>query len=101
MTTFTLKIESGVVVIEASGDIDVERARELLELAHLAAADHSVAIDLNSISSLTVDAAALLLFRTDAASSPTTTITLRTNGRPAREAVLQAYARRRARPVQA
>ena len=99
--TFAMRSEPGIVVIEAYGDVDAEQARQLLEMAlSVVAADHAVAIDLERVDSLTVEAAAVLLFRGDATELPVESITLRTGGRLAREAVLQAYARRRVRQAQ-
>ena len=99
---FKLRSEPGLMVIEAFGDIDAEEAEQLRDLALLAVADnHAVVIDLEQVKSLTVEAAGALLFRIEHPSLVADAITVRTGGRPARTALLQAYAQRRTRRAQA
>lgn len=98
VSSWDLKVyaESGVMVLRVRGDLDAEGACQLLDLAASIAADsRRVQIDLDGIDSLGEDAAALLLFRQTPWRELPGTITLRT-GRPSRQAVLRAYARRRA-----
>ncbi len=88
--------ESDVMVLRVRGDLDAEGARQLLDLAASIAADsRRVQIDLDGIDSLGDDAAAFLLFRQTPWRQLPGTITLRAGGRPCRQAVLRAYARRR------
>lgn len=92
--------ESDVMVLRVRGDLDAEGARQVLDLAASIAADsRQVQIDLDGIDFLDEDAATLLLFRQTPWRQLPGTITLRTGGRRSREAVLRAYARRRARSV--
>jgi len=101
-SSWDLKVfaQSDVMVFRVRGDLDAEGARQLLDLAALIAADsRRVQIDLDGIDSLDEDAAALLLFRQAPWRQLPGTITLRTGGRPSREAVLRAYARRRTRSL--
>ena len=101
-SSWDLKVfaESDVMVLRVRGDLDAEGARQLLDLAASIAADgRQVQIDLDGIDSLEEDAAALLLFRQTPWRQLPGSITLRTNGRPSRQAVLRAYARRRTRSV--
>lgn len=87
-----------VVVVSAKGNLDADGARRLLDLAASAAMGcRSVQIDLDGIDALSEEAAALLLFREAHSGQVPGEITLRTSGRSGRQAVLRAYARRRAR----
>jgi hypothetical protein len=98
-TEFRVRMEGAVSVVEVRGPLDESAATNLLEFVATAArACSAVHVDLGGIESMTPEAAALLLFRDAPWHSPGARISLRTNGRPGREAVLQAYARRRARP---
>ena len=93
-----VRTEAGTVILEVVGDVDVERARRIIEVAELAAeTGRAVAIDLDEMGSLNEEAAAALLFATGVGRKQASGITLRTSGRPGRQAVLRAYARRRAR----
>ena len=93
---FRLRSRPGVVVIEVHGDIDSDEARQIQDLALLAVADQqAVVIDLEQVSSLTVDAAAVLMSRDARSAVPKGAVTVRTGSPPARSAVLQAYSRRR------
>jgi hypothetical protein len=90
------------VVIEAFGHIGAEEAGQLRDLALLAVADNlGVVIDLEQVKSLTTEAAGALLFRGEGTRLPTGAITVRAGSRPARTAVLEAYAHRRIRRAQA
>ena len=95
---FKLRNEPGLVVIEAYGHIDADEAGQLRDLALLAVANNqAVVIDLEQVTSLTVEAAGALLFQGEATRIPKEAITVRTGSRPARTAVLEAYAHRRVR----
>jgi anti-anti-sigma regulatory factor len=99
-STWDLKVltEGDLLVLRVQGQVDVEAARQLLDLAASVAANcRRVQIDLDRIESLSEEAAALLLFRQAPWHQLPETITLRTAGRPSRQAVLRAYARRRTR----
>ncbi|MGH9042955.1 MAG: hypothetical protein ACRDZ3_22305 [Acidimicrobiia bacterium] len=101
-SSWDLKVmaEGDLLVLRVQGQVDVEAVRQLLDLAASVAANcRRVQIDLDCIESLSEEAAALLLFRQAPWHRLPETITLRTAGRPSREAVLRAYARRRARTV--
>jgi hypothetical protein len=56
-----------------------------------------VQIELGQVESMTPEAASLLLFRRAPWNAFPERITLRADGKPGRQAVLRAYARRRAR----
>ena len=87
-----------VSVVEVRGLLDEAAAENLLEFAAAAAsACQAVQIDLDEIDSITPEAAALLLFRGAPWHAFPEKISLRANGKPGRQAVLRAYARRRAR----
>lgn len=93
-----VRVDAGCLTIEVSGDVDLERARQVVEVAGAAAAGRrSVAIDLQGVGSISEEAAAALLFGTSLHRNGVSEITLRTGGQPSRQAVLRAYARRRAR----
>lgn len=99
---FRLRNEPGLVVIEVSGDIGADEAGQLRDLALLAVADNNaVVIDLGGVESLSVEAAGLLLFPVKQSGVPSEAITVRTGSPPARNAVLQAYARHRVGQAQA
>ena len=99
---FKLRNEPGLVVIEAYGRIDAEEAGQLRDLALLAVANNqAVVIDLEQVKALTAEAADTLLFRGEGTRLPKEAITVRTGSRPARTAVLEAYAHRRGRRAQA
>jgi hypothetical protein len=92
-------MEGPVSVVEVRGPLDESAASNLLEFVAAAArACSSIHVDLGRIESMTPEAAALLLFRDPPWQAPGARISLRTNGRIGRQAVLQAYASRRARP---
>lgn len=87
-----------VIVVSAKGNLDADGARRLLDLAASAAMGcRSVQIDLDGIDALSEEAAALLLFRETHCGHVPGEIVIRTSGRSGRQAVLGAYARRRAR----
>lgn len=98
---FRVRMSGQVSIVEVRGPLDEEAAANLLEFAAAAAtacpAVQAVQIDLDSVESMTQEAAALLLFRGAPWRALSEKITLRANGRPGRQAVLRAYARRRAR----
>ena len=95
---FRVRMSGPVSIIEVRGPLDEEAAANLLEFAAAAAsACPAVEIDLDGVESMTQEAAALLLFRGAPWRDLSERITLRANGRPGRQAVLRAYARRRAR----
>jgi hypothetical protein len=95
---FRVRMEGPISVVEVWGPLDEAAAANLLEFAAAAAsACHAVQIDLDEVESMTPEAAALLLFRDAPWRAFPERITLRANGRPGRQAVLRAYARRRAR----
>lgn len=101
-SSWDLKVleEGDLMVLRVRGDVDVEGARQLLDLAASIAVNcRRVQIDLDRIDSLSEDGATLLLFRQAPWRQLSATITLRTSGRPSRQAVLRAYARRRTRTV--
>ncbi len=95
---FRVRMEGTVSIVEVRGPLDEEAAAHLLEFSAAAAtACPSVQIDLDAVDSMTQEAAALLLFRGAPWRAHPERISLRASGRPARQAVLRAYARRRAR----
>jgi hypothetical protein len=99
---FKLRNEPGLVVIEAYGHLGADEAGQLRDLALLAVANNqAVVIDLEQVKSLTAEAADALLFRGEGTRLPKEAITVRTGSRPARTAVLEAYAHRRGRRAQA
>lgn len=94
---FRVRMDGSVSIVEVSGPLDEEAAAHLLEFAAAAAtACRSVQIDLDGIESMTQEAAAVLLFRDEPWGQPEN-VSLRASGRPGRQAVLRAYAQRRAR----
>ena len=95
---FRVRMNGAVPIVEVRGLLDEEAAAHLLELASAAAtACPAVEIELDGVESMTQEAAALLLFRDAPWRAQPEKITLRAGGRPGRQAVLRAYARRRAR----
>ncbi len=95
---FRVRMEGSVSIVEVRGPLDETTAANLLEFAAAAAtACPGVQIDLDRVDSITQEAAALLLFRGAPWRALSERITLRANGQPGRQAVLRAYARRRAR----
>lgn len=96
---FRVRMEGDAVsIVEVRGVLDEEAAGNLLEFAVAAAsACRAVQIELGRVDSMTPEAAALLLFRRAPWHAFPDRITLRADGRPGRQAVLRAYARRRAR----
>lgn len=95
---FRVRMDGPVSIVEVHGSLDEEGAEHLLEFAAAAAtACRSVQIELDGIESMTQEAAALLLFRDAPWQAQPEKVTLRASGRPGRQAVLRAYARRRAR----
>ncbi len=96
---FRVRMDGAVSVVEVRGPVDESVAASLLEFIAVAAtASRAVQVNLDGIDSMTPDAAAMLLFRDGHRRTADEKITLRTNGRPGRDAVLHAYARRRAGP---
>lgn len=92
------RIEGDMIVLTVRGDVDLESARSLLDLAAAAAGERrSVQIDLDGVDSLSEAAAALLLFRQAPWRELPAGISLRTSRPPGRQAMLRAYARRRDR----
>ncbi|MEW6475780.1 MAG: hypothetical protein AB1679_26285 [Actinomycetota bacterium] len=95
---FRVRMDGAVSIVEVRGELDEEAATNLLEFAAAAAsACRAVQIDLGHVDSMTPEAAALLLFRGAPWRAFPERITLRADGKPGRQAVLRAYARRRAR----
>ena len=95
---FRVRMEGPVSIVEVRGPLDEAAAASLLEFAAAAAtACRAVQIDLDGVESMTQEAAALLLFGQAPCRSQPERITLRASGTPGRQAVLSAYARRRAR----
>ena len=91
-------MDGPVSIVEVRGVLDEEAAADLLEFATTAAsACQAVQIELGRIDSMTPEAASLLLFRPAPWHALPEKVTLRANGKPGRQAVLRAYARRRAR----
>ena len=94
---FRLRMEGSVSVIEVRGALDEAGALSLLDFTAAAASDgHTVRIDLDAVDSMTPEAAARLLFRRPQWPALAERVTLRAEGRPGRQAVLRAYAGRRA-----
>ena len=94
---FRVRMNGPVSIVEVRGPLDGEAAAHLLELAAAAAVTcASVEIELDGVESITQEAAALLHFRDAPWRAQPDKITLRAGGRPGRQAVLRAYARRRA-----
>lgn len=95
---FRVRMEGPVSIVEVRGPLDGAAAASLLEFAAAAAsACTAVQIELDGVESMTQEAAALLLFGEAPWRAHPERITLRASGRPGRQAVLRAYARRRAR----
>jgi hypothetical protein len=95
---FRVRMLGPVSIVEVHGPLDEETAASLLEFAAAAAAAcPAVQIDLDAVDSMTPEAAALLLFRDAPWRAISDKISLKATGRPGRQAVLRAYARRRAR----
>ena len=95
---FRVRMSGPVSIVEVRGPLDEEAAANLLEFAAAAAtACPAVQIDLDGVESMTQEAAALLLFGGAPRRALSERITLRASGQPGRQAVLSAYARRRAR----
>jgi len=96
---FRVRMDGRVSIVEIRGSFDEAAAATLLEFATAAAsACRVVQIDLGEIDSMTPEAAALLLYREAPWHAFPERISLRVNGQPGREAVLRAYAQRRAGP---
>jgi ABC-type transporter Mla MlaB component len=94
---FRVRMEGCVSIVEVLGPLDEAAALNLLSFTTAAANDgQAVRIDLDAVESMTPEAAALLLFRRSRFRALTDRVTLRANGRPGRQAVLRAYAGRRA-----
>lgn len=82
--------------MEVRGVLDRPTAASLIELVVAAAGTcRAVEVDLDGVESMTQEAAALLLFHARPWRSVSEKVTFRANGRPGREAVLDAYALRR------
>ena len=95
---FHVRMDGQMSIVEVRGVLDEEAAANLLEFAAAAAtACRAVQIELGHIDSMTPEAASLLLFRQAPWHAFPDKITLRADGEPGRQAVLRAYARRRAR----
>jgi hypothetical protein len=95
---FRVYMDGPVSIVEVRGVLDEAVATDLLEFASAAAgACQAVQIELGQIDSMTPEAASLLLFRRAPWHAYPERITLRADGQPGRQAVLRAYARRRAR----
>ena len=100
MSTYELRVrmDGPVPIVEVRGVLDEEAANNLLEFAAVAArACRAMQIELGQVDSMTPEAASLLLFRREPWHGFPGKITLRADGKPGRQAVLRAYARRRAR----
>jgi ABC-type transporter Mla MlaB component len=92
-----LKVAGDVSVVAVRGELDSEAALYLLETVTAAArVCRVVRIDLHGVESMTNEAAALLLFRRAPGESLPSNIVLQANGQPGRQAILDAFARRRA-----
>ena len=92
-----VRTEGDVVVFEPQGHIDGEAVRHLVELAGLAAAAaRSVHVDLDAVSLVSDEGAEVLLFGGRPSHRLPDGAVLRASGRSARQAVLRAYAGRRA-----
>ena len=94
---FRVRMEGPVLIVEVRGELDAAATENLLEFTAAASACRDVKIDLDKIDSMTPEAAALLLFRQAPWHAFPERISLRANGKPGRQAVLRAYARRCAR----
>jgi hypothetical protein len=95
---FRVRMDGPVSIVDVRGVLDERAAADLLEFAAAAAgACRQVEIQLGHVDSMTPEAASLLLFREAPWNAFPERITLRTDGKPGRQAVLRAYARRRAR----
>lgn len=94
---FTIRVEGSVSVVTVSGHLDADTAAHLLETAAAAAkVSRAVQIDLADVESISQEGAALLLFRSAPWQSLPDNIVLRANGQLGRQAVLRAFAGRRA-----
>jgi len=94
---FRMRMEGSVSVLEVSGPLDEAAALSLLDFTSAAAGDgHTVRIDLDSVESMTPEAAALLLFRRSQRKALADRVTVRAKDGLGRQAVLRAYAERRA-----
>jgi hypothetical protein len=90
-------MEGPVSVLEVWGPLDEAAADSLLDFTSAAAAHgHPVRIDLDSVESMTPEAAALLLFRRPQREGLADGVTVRAKDGLGRRAVLRAYAERRA-----
>lgn len=95
---FRVRMSGPVSIIEVRGPLDEAAAADLAEFAAAAATTcPAVQIDLDGVESMTQGAAALLLFPDAPRRVLSERISLRASGGPGRQAVLRAYARRRAR----
>ena len=95
---FRVRMCGPASIVEVHGPLDEDSAASLLEfVAAAAAACAAVQIDLDAVDSMTPEAAALLLFRDAPWRAMSGKISLRASSRHGRQAVLGAYARRRAR----
>ena len=98
---FLVRMIGPVSIVEVRGPLDEAAAENLLEVAAAAATTcPAVQIDLDHVESVSQEAAALLLFRDAPWRALSEKITLKATGRPGRpgrQAVLRAYAGRRAR----
>ena len=95
---FRVRMEGPVSIVEVLGPLDEAAAANLLEFAAAAVtACVAVQIDLDHVESMSQEAVALLLFQDATGRAQSEKITLRASGRPGRQAVLEAYAQRRAR----
>ena len=93
---FRVRMEGSVSVLEVWGPLDEAAALDLLNFTAAAAnGGQTVRIDLDAVESMTPEAAALLLFRRPRWQAIADRITLRAGG-SGRQAVLRAYAGRRA-----
>lgn len=96
---FLVRMDGLVSIVDVRGPIDESAAAALLEfIATAATACRGVQVNLDGIDSMTPGAAAILMFGDGPRRRPDEKITLRTNGRAGRDAVLRANARRRAGP---
>ena len=95
---FRVRMDGPVLIVEVLGPLDKEAAAHLLEFVAAAPTTcRSVQIELDGVVSMTQEAAALLFFRGAPWLAHPERISLRASGRPVRQAVLHAYAHRRAR----
>lgn len=94
---FRVRMEDSVSVLEVWGTLDEPAALDLLNFTAAAAnGGQTIRIDLDAVQSMTPEAAALLLFRRPRWQAIADRVTLRATGRSGRQAVLRAYAGRRA-----